>query len=205
MSSMLERRITHLAGHALPLRNKVRAILLAVDGTRCLSHMPLAPLSNLVCVVSWPDHDDAFNASEPATYAELREHITTEWDCKYTWIIVPKLTHFSRKNPTRAATDGPSPFAVRAAEFHLHLDECQQCRENPMKLCDVGAVLLKRTAIGASGQGETRENEGAGEAGGLLAFPDKPIIPTRDAEFTRVRDDEALDFKDTFIPQDGAK
>ena len=27
-------------------------------------------------------------------------------------------------------------------KFHAHLDECQQCRENPFRLCKVGAPLL---------------------------------------------------------------
>lgn len=27
--------------------------------------------------------------------------------------------------------------------FHKHLDECEQCREQPMNLCLVGAIILK--------------------------------------------------------------
>ncbi len=30
--------------------------------------------------------------------------------------------------------------------FHAHLDICTQCRENPMMLCRIGAVLLSRAA-----------------------------------------------------------
>ena len=29
-----------------------------------------------------------------------------------------------------------------ADDFHAHLDECQQCRDNPFKLCCTGHVLL---------------------------------------------------------------
>jgi len=32
--------------------------------------------------------------------------------------------------------------------FHLHLDGCQQCRDNPMDLCDSGAQLLHVAATG---------------------------------------------------------
>ncbi len=31
-------------------------------------------------------------------------------------------------------------------EFHDHLDICKQCREHPMDLCMVGAVLLRKEA-----------------------------------------------------------
>lgn len=149
--ALVEHRITHLAGHALPQRNKVRAILLAVDGTRCLARMPIAPISNLACVISWTNEDHAFNAETPDAYALIREHMAHQWKgVSYTWLIVPRLAHYSVRKPTRAAFDGPSPFAVRRAEFHAHLDACQQCRENPMKLCETGQTLLKLTAVGVS-------------------------------------------------------
>lgn len=32
--------------------------------------------------------------------------------------------------------------------FHAHLDSCSQCRNNPMALCFMGAVLLKAAAEG---------------------------------------------------------
>lgn len=31
-------------------------------------------------------------------------------------------------------------------DFHAHLDECVQCRNNPMGLCPLGATLLKRVS-----------------------------------------------------------
>lgn len=34
-------------------------------------------------------------------------------------------------------------------DFHKHLDECQQCRENPFKLCLTGARLLETAAMAA--------------------------------------------------------
>ena len=33
-------------------------------------------------------------------------------------------------------------------EFHDHLDECRQCRDNPWNLCQAGADKLKRVALG---------------------------------------------------------
>lgn len=27
-------------------------------------------------------------------------------------------------------------------DFHSHLDECKQCRDNPFKLCSIGHTLL---------------------------------------------------------------
>lgn len=35
---------------------------------------------------------------------------------------------------------------VAPSRFHAHLDTCKQCREHPMQLCKVGAVLLKNSA-----------------------------------------------------------
>lgn len=32
----------------------------------------------------------------------------------------------------------------RIERFHKHLDECQQCREQPFNLCSLGADLLTR-------------------------------------------------------------
>lgn len=32
------------------------------------------------------------------------------------------------------------------ARFHAHLDECEQCRNHPFKLCHAGAALLRATA-----------------------------------------------------------
>ena len=31
--------------------------------------------------------------------------------------------------------------------FHAHLDECQQCRDNPTNLCETGAILLQMTPL----------------------------------------------------------
>lgn len=31
--------------------------------------------------------------------------------------------------------------------FHLHLDECGQCRDHPFALCPIGATLLKAAAL----------------------------------------------------------
>jgi hypothetical protein len=197
MSSLLERRLTQLAGLRLPLRNKVRAILLAVDGARCLATMPLAPISNLVCVVSHKSisEDDAFDASTPDVYAALREHIAQEWDCEYTWILVPRLAHYSARKPSRASIDGPSPQAIDAqldphrvtAARMLNIPESDVTEAQRMKFKNVNLAAI----YGASDETLRRM---AGE-------PDAQ-------QFTRVRDDEALDFKDTFIPSlpvDGAK
>ncbi len=32
-------------------------------------------------------------------------------------------------------------------EFHVHLDNCQQCRDFPFDLCPDGAAALQRTAV----------------------------------------------------------
>jgi hypothetical protein len=34
-------------------------------------------------------------------------------------------------------------------DFHAHLDECRQCRDNPFALCLEGARLLSETATAA--------------------------------------------------------
>ena len=28
--------------------------------------------------------------------------------------------------------------------FHAHLDVCEQCREHPFELCEIGELLLRR-------------------------------------------------------------
>lgn len=42
---------------------------------------------------------------------------------------------------------GPS-FRLGTA-FHKHLDACERCRTQPMNLCPVGAILLRKEAVGA--------------------------------------------------------
>lgn len=37
-------------------------------------------------------------------------------------------------------------------KFHEHLDECEQCRENPLALCSTGAQLLDVECFGPSSE-----------------------------------------------------
>ena len=37
-------------------------------------------------------------------------------------------------------------FKKRRDAFHQHLDQCQQCRDNPCRLCDEGVKLLQAAA-----------------------------------------------------------
>jgi len=36
----------------------------------------------------------------------------------------------------------------KTKDFHAHLDECKQCRDNPFGLCKKGAELLQAAADG---------------------------------------------------------
>ena len=36
------------------------------------------------------------------------------------------------------------PTQPEVADFHKHLDECKQCRENPFGLCPKGVILINR-------------------------------------------------------------
>jgi hypothetical protein len=38
-------------------------------------------------------------------------------------------------------------IAANINKFHTHLDECEQCRENPFELCAVGHSLITGTTV----------------------------------------------------------
>ena len=51
---------------------------------------------------------------------------------------LPPIPEPVRRPPPR---DPPKPVTVE--DFHAHLDACRQCRENPMRMCSVGADLAE--------------------------------------------------------------
>jgi hypothetical protein len=47
--------------------------------------------------------------------------------------------------------DEPEVELSRGAAFHLHLDECEQCREHPFDLCAAGKTALEALPLDAEG------------------------------------------------------
>lgn len=45
------------------------------------------------------------------------------------------------------------------ADFHAHLDECQQCANHPFELCSEGARLLGLAAADVSAEAEQKADE----------------------------------------------
>ncbi len=52
--------------------------------------------------------------------------------------------------------------------FNEHLDRCQQCRENPFDLCDIGILLLLACASHEFGIGSISD-------GKISFFPDENV------------------------------
>jgi predicted anti-sigma-YlaC factor YlaD len=45
----------------------------------------------------------------------------------------------------------PGKAELSATLFYNHLDSCEQCRNNPFNLCDMGQTLLTAAAITHAG------------------------------------------------------
>lgn len=43
----------------------------------------------------------------------------------------------------------PHKAFIVGGRFHTHLDSCERCRTQPMNLCGIGALLLRKEATGA--------------------------------------------------------